>query len=197
MSNNSIQEVKCVIVGDGNVGKTSMLMAYTEGRFPEDYVPTVFENYEALMLILGKEIKLSLWDTAGQEGYKRIRVLSYPRTDIFLVCFSIVEPGSFVNLKQRWIPEITYHCPNAPYIFVGLKSDLRDNKEYLEKLHEDGFEAITFEEAVKEASALGALKYLECSAKTNTGLKKVFDQAMHTVVTPKTEKKKKKPCAIL
>jgi GTPase SAR1 family protein len=53
-------------------------------------------------------VKFSLWDTAGQEGYARIRTLSYPKTDIFLVCFSVVNHPSFVNVKDRWWPEVRF-----------------------------------------------------------------------------------------
>ena len=52
-----------------------------------------------------------LFDTAGQEDYDRLRPLSYPQTDVFLVCFSVVKPDSFENVKEKWIPEIRHHCP--------------------------------------------------------------------------------------
>ena len=63
-------------------------------------------------------------DTAGQEEYKRLRTLSFPNTDVFLICFSLVDPRSFNHALNKWLPEIMEECPNALKIFVGTKSDL-------------------------------------------------------------------------
>lgn len=52
-------------------------------------------------MVDGKPISLGLWDTAGQEDYDRLRPLSYPQTDVFLICFSIVSPASFDNVKSK------------------------------------------------------------------------------------------------
>lgn len=150
------------------------------------YVPTVFDNYSASVLVDGRPISLGLWDTAGQEDYEyvvqrdianvaslgpadihsRLRPLSYPQTDIFLVCFSVVSPPSFENVRTKWIPEITHHCPSTPLILVGTKLDLRDDPVTLQRLKERRFSPITYSMGTQCAREVGAVRYLEASSKT-------------------------------
>jgi len=182
-------EVKCVVVGDGAVGKTCLLMAYTKGIFPEEYVPTVFDNYETTVEVHGEQVLFSLWDTAGQEGYQRIRILSYPKTDIFLVCYSIMEKDSLSNIKARWHEELQKHCPTVPMLLVGTKLDLRDDPVALENLKRMGQEVIpvTREEAETVKKELNFVNFFECSARTRVGLKDVFDEILSVVVTIKAK----------
>jgi len=192
-----IQSVKLVVVGDGTVGKTCLLIAYTSNSFPEEYVPTVFDNYSPNVMVDGKTVSLGLWDTAGQEDYDRLRPLSYPSTDIFLICFSLVTPVSFNNVKSKWAQEVTHHCPDAKILLVGTKSDLKDDKEVLEKLAKEGQQAITQQQGDQMAREIRALGYLECSALTQKGLKTVFDEAIKAVVFPNKKKGGKKQKNVL
>ena len=76
-------------------------------------------------------MKHFLKNTAGQEEYDRLRPLTYPDTDIFLVCFSLISRASFENVAIKWVPEITHHyCPKTPFLLVGLKADLIEEYEH-------------------------------------------------------------------
>ena len=89
-----------MVVGDGAVGKTCLLMVYSQNAFPGEYVPTVFDQYQVNVDIKDRVINLGLWDTAGQEDYDRLRPISYPDTNVFLVCFSVISPDSFENVRS-------------------------------------------------------------------------------------------------
>jgi Ras-related C3 botulinum toxin substrate 1 len=125
------------------------------------------------MVCDGVPVSLGLWDTAGQEDYDRLRPLSYPQTDVFLICFSVVSPSSFENVTSKWCPEIKHHCADAPILLVGTKIDLREDKEALQALAESGQSPIKREQGQKLSNKIRAVKYLECSALTQRGLKQV------------------------
>ena len=189
-----MQSVKCVVVGDGAVGKTCLLISYVNDAFPDEYIPTVFDNYAANMVIDGKSINVGLWDTAGQEDYDRLRPLSYPQTDIFLICFSLVSPASFENVKAKWHPEVIHHCPEVQIVLVGTKMDLREDQNVIAQLKEKNLEPISQNSGKQLAKDIKAAKYLECSALTQEGLKNVFEEAIRVVLFPEAPPKPKRPC---
>eukprot|EP00009_Paramoeba_aestuarina_P007145 CAMPEP_0201507412 /NCGR_PEP_ID=MMETSP0161_2-20130828/1076_1 /ASSEMBLY_ACC=CAM_ASM_000251 /TAXON_ID=180227 /ORGANISM="Neoparamoeba aestuarina, Strain SoJaBio B1-5/56/2" /LENGTH=197 /DNA_ID=CAMNT_0047901767 /DNA_START=135 /DNA_END=728 /DNA_ORIENTATION=- len=196
----AMQNVKCVVVGDGAVGKTSLLISYTENRFPVDYVPTVFDNFTTGVEVDNKLINFALWDTAGQEEYSRLRALSYPETDVFLLCFSVINATSFENVKSKWHPEISHHCPDAKTMLVGTKIDLREDQETRDSLK--GEKLPTPEMGTSLATQIGAVAYLECSALTQEGLRRVFEEAIRAVIgrgdnNEKSGPNKRKACTLL
>lgn len=119
---------------------------------------------------------LGLFDTAGQEDYDRLRPLSYPQTDVFLVCFSVTSPASFENVREKWFPEVHHHCPGVPCLIVGTQTDLRDDPSVREKLAKQKMQPVRKEDGERMAKELGAVKYVECSALTQYKLKDVFDE---------------------
>jgi cell division control protein 42 len=119
---------------------------------------------------------LGLFDTAGQEDYDRLRPLSYPQTDVFLVCFSVTSPASFENVREKWFPEVHHHCPGVPCLIVGTQVDLRDEQQVRDKLQKQRMSPVRKEDGERMAKELGAVKYVECSALTQYKLKDVFDE---------------------
>ncbi|KAG1833907.1 small GTPase Rac1 [Suillus variegatus] len=152
---------------------------------------SVFDNYSANVMVDGKTISLGLWDTAGQEDYDRLRPLSYPQTDVFLICFSLVSPPSYENVRTKWWPEISHHAPSTSVVLVGTKLDLREDPATIEKLRDRRMQPIQYTQGVSMARDIGAVKYLECSALSQKGLKTVFDEVIRAVLNPPPKEKKR------
>jgi small GTP-binding protein len=168
--------IKLVVVGNGAVGKTCLLVIYAKGTFPTEYIPTVFENYKTKVTVDGAEYFVQLWDTAGQEELENVRVLSYPNTDCFILCFSIPDHASFDDCKTKWFEEVkTQHGAGDPiYMVVGTKSDLRNSSTT----------SVTAQEGKALAQQIGAFAYVECSAFLNENVQEVFDKAINQVLNP-------------
>ncbi|KAJ3240286.1 hypothetical protein HDU81_004200 [Chytriomyces hyalinus] len=168
---------KLVVVGDGAIGKTCLLVVYAQQSFPHKYVPTVFENYTAKVWIeeSRQHVDIGLWDTAGQEDYDNLRWLSYDDANVFLVAFSVDDWLSYEHVMQKWLPEIKHYRPTTPIILVALKTDLRTSESTLNALAQAKQRPITTEE-------IGAVAYLECSALTGEGVNQVFQIATRATV---------------
>lgn len=187
-----MRTVKCSVVGDESVGKTSMIITYATKRFPMDFLPTVSDNY-AVNFIGNKELcQLSLFDTAGQEEYDYLRTQTYPGTDILLICFSVASRSSFENVKKKWIPEIHHYCPITPIVvLVGTQSDLRSDPQTISRLSRSKQSFISENEAKKLAKQINAFTYVECSALSQKGLENVFNETVHATFSKPNDNKKK------
>ena len=168
-----MNRIKCVAVGDC-VGKTSLLLTYTTGHFPDRYLPGgEFDDHCVRVLVDGEPYTLALFDTPGQEEYDRSRPLNYPDTDVFLVCFALNHRDSYDNIAERWALEVKHFGPQSPIVLVGTRLDLRDEAK---KMH------ISYVEGLQLQREINAVKYLECSSKTQEGVKDVFDVVIRTAL---------------
>mgnify|MGYP003366676732 CR=1 FL=1 len=166
---------KIVIVGDGACGKTSLLYVFTLGEFPTEYHPTVFENYATDCRVDGKPVRLTLWDTAGQEEYERLRPLSYSKANIILIAFSLDSPDSLENAAVKWATEVKKYCSKAPIILVGLKKDLRPPNDGSDPDYRKKY--VMKEDGERICQHIGAKKYIECSSLTGEAVDDVFEVA--------------------
>uniref|UniRef100_A0A6B2LK45 Uncharacterized protein n=1 Tax=Arcella intermedia TaxID=1963864 RepID=A0A6B2LK45_9EUKA len=187
-----MQKVKCVVVGNGAVGKTCMLISYVTNTFPNEYIPTVLDNTTMNIMVDGRTISLELWDVAGYEEYERLRPLNYPQTDVFLIAFSVVSLPSFECVLSKWWPEVSHHCPDTPLVLVGTKVDLREDDATIQRLAFKQQVPVSDKEGLQRAQEIHAVGYVECSALTQQGLKEVFDEAIRAALHLKPSKPPKK-----
>lgn len=171
---------------------------FSKGTFPQVYLPTVFENYVSIVEVDGRHVELALWDTAGQEDYDRLRPLSYPDSNVILICFAIDSPDSLDNVQEKWISEVLHFCQDVPILLVGCKTDLRNDPKTIEELKRTSQRPVTPDEGQAVAQKIGAIKYLECSAKTQEGVREVFESATRAALqTAKENRDKKRKCVVL
>ncbi|EFE41316.1 hypothetical protein TRV_03964 [Trichophyton verrucosum HKI 0517] len=109
-------------------------------------------------------MELSLWDTAGQEEFDRLRALSYDDTQAIMLCFSVDSKDSLENVESKWLAEIGENCPGAKIVVVALKCDLReeasDEKDDGSNTQQQPKPVITYSEGLEVAKRINALRYL-------------------------------------
>ncbi|KAK4609446.1 GTP-binding protein RHO3 [Fulvia fulva] len=181
---------KLVLLGDGACGKTSLLNVFTRGYFPTVYEPTVFENYVHDIFIDNVHVELSLWDTAGQEEFDRLRSLSYDDTHAIMLCFSVDSPDSLENVESKWVGEIAENCPGVKLVLVALKCDLRERGQDEDDgvANEPKRNMIDYKQGLAIAERIKALRYLECSAMKNRGVNEAFTEAARVALQVKNVK---------
>lgn len=124
-----------------------------------------------------------------QENYRSLREVFGANSDIFLVCFSVTDPQTLENVKDNWLTEIRVLTPGAPFILVGMKTDLRDDDETVGALKVRGTEPVSLLQGIKLAKRLGAKEYVECSALNMIGVKGVFQTVVITTDPDQSKQK--------
>jgi len=151
--------LKVVFAGDGNVGKTSLIRSYTEGRFETSRVATIGVDFHTHILDLPQgKIKLSIWDMAGQPRFQFLRTGFYPGSRAAALVYEVTDPESLEHLAG-WREEILKVVPQVKFIVVGNKADLE--------------RAQGPETALLFAGKIGAA-YHETSARTGVGVEELF-----------------------
>ncbi|XP_034432008.1 rho-related GTP-binding protein RhoV-like [Hippoglossus hippoglossus] len=179
------EELSCMLVGDGAVGKTSMIISYIFNGYHSEYRQTAFDVFTGLVHVNGLPTRIKLIDTAGQEEFGHLRSLCYAHVDVFILCFSLVNPVSFENITSKWIPQIRAGNPTSPIVLVGTQCDLSHNVDVLIHLHQRSTKPVHCSRARRLARRIRAHDYVECSALTQHNLKHVFDCAVSAAIQHK------------
>ena len=156
------------VVGDGGVGKTSMIVRYIYDRFKSGYDPTLINNYTATVHLQDQDVEIDIGDTAGQEDYRALRDKYIADADVMLVVFSVAEALS-LQAAENLLEEIQLirDEEHIKFVLAGNKCDL-DNRQ------------VTEEEAREFSFKRGAIAYVETSAKTGTGVLELFTKVAET-----------------
>ena len=155
----SVPLLKIVVAGDGNVGKTSLIRQYCEGRFEQSRVATIGVDFQTKTVeIKGRLIKLSIWDMAGQIHFQSVRTGLYRGSQTAALVHDVTNPDSLANL-QGWYEEITAVVPTQRFLVVGNKIDLLPDYDTA---------------AAKKFAASIKAPYLTTSASTGEGVDKMF-----------------------
>lgn len=146
----------------------------------------------------GVHIELSLWDTAGQEEFDRLRSLSYDDTHAIMLCFSVDSKDSLENVESKWVGEIAENCQGVKLVLVALKCDLREQSadeegeaaEGADGAQKEKKDMINYNQGLEVARRIGALRYLECSAMRNRGVNEAFTEAARVALSVKSNGEK-------
>lgn len=164
--------MKLLMVGDAGVGKSSILLRFTDDSFDDHLQSTIGVDFKVkVMEADGKRIKVTIWDTAGQERFRTLTSSYYRGAQAILMTYDVTNRDTFKNVGQ-WLQEVSMYCPGGGSgvvkVLVGNKVDMADR-------------AVSKSEGEAYARSKGMI-FIETSAKTTVGIKQVFEEAVHKVL---------------
>ena len=176
MSDENLKEIrlKLLIIGDSAVGKTSMLLKYTDNFFPESHLATIGVEFKTKDIQYnGYNINLQVWDTAGQERFKSITKSFFRNANGIIFVYDITQKNSFKNVKD-WIKDSEANDTGFKRILVGNKIDLQNKRQV--QLNE-----------VKDWADKKNLEVIEASAKTGANIDKAVMKLIELILQNKSK----------
>ena len=148
MSRSVTYQYKIVVLGDGGVGKTTLILRYTEKRFRENYIPTIGVQWTIKEIERdGNHIKLLLWDLAGQAHFKSVRRGFYEGSNAAIIVFDVTDLES-LNHVGDWLQELQNNCGEIPCFLLGNKIDLAEARKVTQDMVK-GYKMAYFETSAK------------------------------------------------
>lgn len=163
---------KILLVGNSGVGKSSLLLRFTAGKF-DDLSPTIGVDFKVKMVSLqGKRLKLTIWDTAGQERFRTLTSTYYRGAQGIILVYDVTRRATFTDLSDVWLKEVDRFSTNKDCIkmLIGNKVDLEESERVVAK-----------KEGIAFARQHGCL-FLEASAKTSINVQRCFDELVHKIL---------------
>ena len=186
--------VRTIWIGDPESGKTSLLTSYTKNVFPQQYVPSLNENYTVQVnnfLYGGKERNINLNISTVTVDSTAMNEEEYePQSDVVVIVCAIDSPESFKTAEKDLLQKAKTQLPGKPVIIVGTKTDLRKDEGSIQRLAAKNEHPVTLKEGMKLAKRAGIQNYVECSAKELGSVKAVFGEVLkeHFMNETKTRK---------
>jgi len=165
--------VTLVTAGPAAVGKTALINRFCNDTFNENYSPTSFFRYQCSEVVGARVVRFVIWDTSGTAETSTVRSLAYREADVFLLCYSVSDPGSLFTAINHWVPDLRLQAPATPIVLVGCQSDRRTG----------GGAAVTSSQALAVSQQIGAVMYVETSARVSRrGVASVMEVAALTAL---------------
>ncbi|KAK2725416.1 ras-related protein Rab-35-like [Artemia franciscana] len=173
---------KLLIIGDSGVGKSSLLIRFSDNVFSHNYITTIGVDFKIKTLeVNGQRVKLQIWDTAGQERFRTITSTYYRGTHGVIIVYDVTNGQTFANVK-RWLLEIDQNCDSVCKVLVGNKNDMPERK------------VVETEDAERFARQM-KVPLFETSAKDNKNVEDMFMCITRNVLRMKLEQKTRQSVA--
>jgi small GTP-binding protein len=186
-------DMQIVVIGDHNVGKSTLIHSYFTHNFSDAQIPSIRERYTFQDHSTETPKQVEIIDTLGMKVFEHDRQRAYAQADVIVLCFSVANPDSFKNVSKVWWKEIKRYARKVPVILVGNKADKYEVEDSQER------ECLIMPDRAKRLKgSLDFYKYISCSARKNYNIHKVFQVALEACYSKgsKSTKPKRKFCCM-